>query len=401
MKRKALISAVFFLVFVLVLVGGLSGALASEKTIKVGALMAVTGWWASAYDTTILNMTKIGVEMINEQGGISVKGKKYKIELIVEDTKSDFNGVASAANKLIYDRGVKFIVGPSGYFVSAATPVTEPAKVMTLVGWHINMPGEVDATTPHTFATSHGSTTKDIAAIKSMRRDFPEMKNIALVVPDDGAIPYQIPIVRKLLAENEFTVVGDLIKFPNELEDFSPIVAKILSLKGIEAVFVEKCAPPHLGSIMKGLRDAGNRMPVFTGSPVSTAVVAAIAGPRAAEGVRATIETRNDPEMPHLMAEMAERYTKLYGTDTPLSYQCVTGIYLLKTLMEVAQSIDPKDVMATLESMDKVDTIAGQAFICGEKTFGIKHLVAHPLGVQKFEDGRPQSAGWIDIGFVP
>ena len=401
MKGKAFIFTALLLLSVLVIVANPLQASASEKTLKIGTLMAVTGWWASAFDTPILNMTKIGVEMINEQGGITVKGKKYKIELVVEDIKSDFNGVVSAANKLVYDRRVKFILGPSGFFVSAATPVTEPAKVMMLVGWHINMPGEVDASTPHTFANSHGSTTHDIAVIKSMRQDFPEMKKIALAAPDDGAIPHQMPIVRKLLADNGFTVVGDIIKFPNEMEDFSPIVAKMLSLKGIEAIFVEKCAPPHLGSIMKGLREAGNQLPVFTGSPISTAVVAAIAGPRAAEGVRAAIETRNDPNMPPIMTEMAKRYTEKYGTDTPLSYQCVTGLYLLKTLMEAAQSVDPKKVMAKFESMDKIDTIAGLGIICGEKTFGIKHLVAHPLGVQKFENGKPQPAGWIDIGFVP
>lgn len=401
MKKKAFIVAASLLLSVLVLAGNPPQAPASEKTIKIGALMSVTGWWAAAFDTTILNMTEVGVEMINEQGGITVNGKKYKIDLIVEDCKSDFNGVASAANKLIYDRGVKFILGPSGYFVSAATPVTEPAKVMMVVGWHINMPGEVDASTPHTFATSHGSTTKDIAAIKCMRQDFPKLKKIALAAPDDGAIPYQMPIVRELLKENGFEVVGDLIRFPNELEDFSPIVAKMLSLEGIEAVFVEKCAPPHLGSIMKGLREAGNHLPVFTGSPISTAVVAAIAGPHSAEGVRTTIETRNDPNMPPIMTEMAKRYTEKYGTDTPLSYQCVAGLYLLKNLMEATQSVDPKKVMAKFESMDKIETIAGPGLICGEKTFGIRHVVAHPLGVQKFENGKPQPAGWIDIGFVP
>ena len=401
MKGKAFIVAVLMLLSVLGMVANPMHAFSAEKTIKIGTLMAVTGWWAAAFDTTILNMTKIGVEMINEEGGIAVKGNNYKVELIVEDIKSDFNGVVSAANKLIYDRRVKFILGPSGYFVSAATPVTEPAKVMMIAGWHINMPGEIDAKTPHTFANSHGSTTHDIAAIKCMRKDFPEMKKLALAAPDDGAIPYQMPIVRELLAENGFEVVGDLIKFPNELEDFSPIVAKMLSLKGIEAIFVEKCAPPHLGSIMKGLREAGNRLPVFTGSPISTAVVAAIAGPNNAEGVRATIETRDDPNMPPIMAELARRYTERYGRDTPLSYQCVTGLYLLKTLMEAAQSVDPKKVIEKFESMDKIDTIAGPGVICGEKTFGIKHLVAHPLGVQKFEDGRPQPAGWIDIGYVP
>ena len=392
---------VFFMVAAIMTAGSSTRVVASEKTLKIGALMAVTGWWASAYDNTILHMSEIAAEIINEQGGIKVKGDTYKIKLVVEDTKSDFNGVASAANKLIYDRGVKFIIGPSGFFVSAATPVTEPAEVMMITGWHTNMPGEIDATTPYTFATSKGSLTGDIAVIKSMRRDFPNLKRIALVTPDDGAIPSLMPLVKNILAENGFTVVGDVIRFSNTLEDFSPIVAKILSLKGVEAVFVERSAPPHLGAITKGLREGGNHMPVFTGSPNSTAEIATIAGAAATEGVRTTIDTLNDPDMPPLMAEMAKRFAARYGKDMPLSYQCAVGVFLFKTLIEKAQSLDPTKVKAQFESMDTVDTICGKGIICGEKSFGIKHLVAHPLPIQKFENGKPTPAGWIDIGSVP
>lgn len=401
MKRAVFIITALLIVAVLAMAGCPSPGPTPEKTIKIGALLATTEWWAAAYDLSILAMTEIGVDMINEEGGITVKGEKYKVELVVGDTKSDFDGVASAANKLVYDDGVKFIVGPTGFFVPPASPVTNPAEVMMIIGWHLCAPAECDTSTPWNFAHSHGSITKDIAAVKSMRRDFPGAKNIALATPDDGAIPYLMPPVVDLLEENGFVVAGDIIPFPNEMEDFSPIVAKIQALGSVDAVFVERCPPPALGSIVKLLRDGGYYGPIFTGSPIAMAEVATIAGASATENVRGMIETLNDPDMPPLMAEMASRVTAQYGTDYPLSYQCVTGVYLFKTLIEAAQSLDTADVKAKFESMDTVDTIYGVGVIGGEETFGIKHVVACPVPVQKWEDGKTVPGGWIDIGFIP
>ena len=405
MKKAVVIFTALLIVAILAMVGCVSPAPAPgpapAKTLPIGALLSTSGWWASAFDTSIWRMSEIAVEMINEEGGLTVNGDKYKLELLVEDCKSSFDGVASAANRLVYDKGVKFIVGPTGFFDPPASPVTNPAKVMMVVGWHLCAPGEVDASTPYNFATSHGSITKDIAAVKSLRRDFPQAKKIALATPDDGAIPYLIPKVLDLMAENGFTLAGDVIPFPNEMEDYSPIVAKIMAIKDFDTVFVERASPPSLGAIVKLLRDGGYYGPIMSGSPDDTNIIATIAGATATEGVRSMIETLNDPEMPPVMAEIARRATERYGADFPLSYQCATNVYLLKTLIEAAQSIDPTEVKAKFESMDKVDTIYGTGLIGGEKTFGIKHVVGGPVPVQKFENGKAVPAGWVDIGFIP
>jgi branched-chain amino acid transport system substrate-binding protein len=405
MKKAVVIFTALLVIAILSMVGctstGPAPGPAPEKTLKIGALLSTSGWWSTAYDISIWRMAEAAVDMINEDGGLTVNGEKYKLELIVEDCKSTFDGVASAANRLVYDKNVKFIVGPTGFYVPPASPVTNPAKVMMVIGWHLCAPAECDATTPYNFAHSHGSITKDIGIIKSMRRDFPQAKNIALATPDDGAIPYLIPKVLDVMSANGFTLAGEVIPFPNEMEDFSPIVAKILATKDFDAVYIERCPPPALGAIAKGLRDGGYKGTIFSGSPIDTNVIAMIAGPTSAEGVRTPIETLNDPEMPPVMAEMARRVTTKYGADFPLSYQCATGVYLIKTLAEAAQSVDPTEVKAQFESMDKVNTIYGTALIGGEKTFGIKHVVGGPVPVQKFENGKSVPAGWVDIGLIP
>ncbi len=402
MRRTVFVVTVLLLLAAIIGTAGCSKAApGTGDTLKIGSPMALTGWWNAAYDNSILRMAEVAVEMINEDGGVKVNGKKYPIELIVEDTQSDFDGVSSACNRLIYEKDCKFIVGPSGFYVSAATPVTEQAQVMTITGWHVNMPGEVDATTPYTFGTSQGSLPKDIAIIKSLRRDYPNLKNIAIASPDDGSPPHIMPWVNAYLDEYGFSTVGDVILYPNEIEDTSPIVAKIMALDGVEAVFIEKAPPPVLATMVKGLREGGWTVPIFSGSPIATAEVATIAGVQATEGVRTCIDTSNDPDMPAVMLEMAERVTDKYGADFPLSYQCAVGVFLYKDIIEKAQSFDPTEVKNTLESMNEMDTIYGKAPVCGEQAFGIKHIIAHPLPVQIFENGQPKPGGWLEVGAIP
>lgn len=408
MKRKIIIVMSLLLLAVLVITCAAPTTTpttpttpAAQKTIKIGALLALTGWWNAAYDNSILRMTEAAIDQINADGGITLKGEKYKVELVVEDTQSTFDGVAAAANRLIHEKKINLIVGPTGFYVSAASPVTTPAKAMMIVGWHIQMPGEIDATTPYNFGTSQGSLPKDIAIMKSMKRDFPNMKNIAIASPDDGSPPFIMPKIDYYFKELGFTRVGDVVLFPNEMEDFSPIVAKLLSLKGYESIFIEKAPPPGLAAMVKGIREGGFTGPIFSGSPIDTNLVAMMAGAAAAENVRTTIDTYGDPNATPVMKKLSERVATKYGKDFPMSYQCAAGIYLFKTLIEGANSIEPDDLKAKFESSSELDTIYGKGPVCGQEFFGIKHIVANPLPIQKFEGGKAISGGWIDIGRIP
>jgi hypothetical protein len=105
--------------------------------------------------------------------------------------------------------------------------------------------------------------------------------------------------------------------------------------------------------------------------------------------------------MPAVMEKMAKRVTDKYGADFPLSYQCAVGIYIYKDVIEAANSLDPTVVKTKLESMKEVDTIYGKGVVCGEQSFGIKHIVAHPLPVQIFKGGKPVPGGWYEVGFIP
>jgi branched-chain amino acid transport system substrate-binding protein len=399
-KKTVFILSALLIVAVLAMAGCPSPAPPAEKTLQIGALMSLTGFFV-VVDGPDWPQTQIAAELMNEQGGITVNGQQYNVELVVEDCQSDMGGTTAAANRLVFDKGIKLIIGPTAYFSSAAGPVTDPAEALRIITWCANTPGELDANTPYCFGTSHSSVPSAIAAMKYLRQAYPEVERVALVTPDDGAVPFMIPIVIDLLADHGITVVGDAIAYPNEMVDFSPIVAKVLSLEDIDGVFQANGLGPHVGPILKGLREAGNYQPYAASMPCNVSEFANIAGAEATENVFSVTLTAGDPELSAVADEIINRTVAQYGSDEPLHLKGANVLYIFKEAIEAADSLDPTVVKNKLESMGTVETIFGTGRICGEETFGIKHTVAHPLPIQLFKNGQVVPAGWIDIGIVP
>jgi branched-chain amino acid transport system substrate-binding protein len=399
-KRTVFILAALLIVAVLVMAGCPAPAPAPEKTLQIGSLMSLTGWFV-VNDGPGWEAIQIGAELINDQGGITVNGQKYNIEMVVEDCKSTMDGVTAAANRLIYDKGVEFIIGPSAFYTSAATPVTEPAKILIVPTWNCNTPGELNKDTHYSFAVD-GTIASNLAAMKFLKQAYPGVEKVALVIPDDGTIPFVEPIIRELLAVEGLTVVGDSIVYPNEMQDFSPIVAKVNLLEGIDAIYQVNGVNPHVGAIAKGLRGGGNNLPYVTGLPTPMSEIMVIAGVALTEDVSTVGVLGDNPDNPPLVKEMYNREVAKYGEDYVCRIAGANSLWVLKEVIEAAQSLDPTVVKEKWESMDEVETIYGTGTVCGDKTYGIKHhFVAHPHSIDRVKDGKNVPGGWIDIGAVP
>jgi branched-chain amino acid transport system substrate-binding protein len=400
LKKTVIILAALLIVAILAMAGCPSSEPEGEKTLQIGALMSLTGWFV-VNDGPGWDAIKIGAELVNDYGGITINGQKYNIEVVVEDCKSTMDGVTAAANRLIYDKGVEFIVGPSAFYTSAATPVTEPAKVLIVPTWNCNTPGELDANTPYTFAVD-GTIPSNLAAIKFMKQAYPQVKNVVIIHPDDGAVPFVAPIVKDLLAAEGFTVIGDTILYPNEMVDFSPIVTRINAVDGIDAIFQINGVNPHVAAIAKGLRGEGNDLPYITGLPTSMSEIVAMAGVGPTEDVSTVCVTFQDPNDPPLIKEMGERERAAFGEDYVCRVAGSNSLFILKEVIEATQSFDPTAVKDKWESLDEVETLYGTGIVCGDQTFGIvHHFVSHPLSIDRVVDGENIPGGWIDVGVIP
>jgi branched-chain amino acid transport system substrate-binding protein len=349
----------------------------------------------SAREVPDYNEVVIMAEMINEDGGITVNGQQYEVELVLEDTKSTVDGVTAAVNKLVYDEGIKFIIGPTAFFAPAATPICEANHVLRMITWDVRTPGSVDNSTAYAFLGGSGSLQTSIALAQYIKETYPDMRTVAVPSPDDGQTSYVNSIVdNMLLTVDNITVVGDWILYSNEMEDFSPIVSQLNSMD-VSGYFMQCGLVPHIGSIVKGLRELGNNKPYAGSLPARMSQVKAIAGDVSLDDVFTVAYTPGDPSMESVGAELISRVTTKYGADYQLELTAANCLWILKEAIEAAQSLDPTVVKNKLESMDEIDTIFGSATICGEVTCGIKHIVATPQPIQIWEDGAEACAGWF------
>lgn len=108
---------------------GLISSAAAQSTIPVGLVQPLTGAFAAA-GTDVVNGAKIAADEINAKGGVLGK----KLELVIEDSKSNPTEAAAVAEKLIVRDKVPVIMGASASTATLAVmPKLMEYKVPMLV----------------------------------------------------------------------------------------------------------------------------------------------------------------------------------------------------------------------------------------------------------------------------
>ena len=98
------------------------------KTIKVGTIQALSGS-SSIMGNMIEGGVDWAVELLNRDGGITVNGEKYQIELVKKDSKSDVDTTIMAYKELA-SMGCVAVVGPHQANIDIAlAPVAEEIGV--------------------------------------------------------------------------------------------------------------------------------------------------------------------------------------------------------------------------------------------------------------------------------
>lgn len=140
MRRVSCLLVVFALV--LMLVGN-----AFAKTIKVGVIAELTGDMP-AVGASCRNAAEMAVKEVNDGGGIDVAGKKYTLELVVEDNGGKADQSAAAAQKLITQDEVVAIIGPNASrYAIPASEIAEGSETVLITPWSTSPETTLDAIT--------------------------------------------------------------------------------------------------------------------------------------------------------------------------------------------------------------------------------------------------------------
>lgn len=309
LKKIGMLLLVLVLSMSLILTGcgGGNAAEPGKNVIKIGVIQPITG--AIAYGgQAAVNGTVLAAKDINAAGGIDVDGKKYQIELLIEDSKGVPKESAAAVTKLISKDQVPIVLGD---FTSSSTFAA--AEICEREGIPIFSP----------LSSSQKLTTSGFKYF--FRGRVTTHNNLA----DAAKFFSEIGPYKKIgmLAINDDWGKGDLELYPVEWEklgvqvtskevfdqgqtDFYPVLSKILKTKP-EALFITASTEPA-ALIFKQARELDPTIPLLTSGGIDPSKCAELAG-SAIDGVWFW---STDPPMTSEIAAFDKRYKEEFKLES-------------------------------------------------------------------------------------
>jgi len=231
----------------------LSVAPAFAETIKIGAILAVTGG-ASFLGGPEARSLQMVVDEINAKGGINGN----KIELIIKDSAASPEKAISFAKQLIEEDKVLAIIGPStsgetmkikNICQQAKTPLISCGAAEVIV----------NPVASYVFKTPQ----KDSFAVKKIYMEMNKMgiSRIAVLAGNTGFGKAGKGQLLKIAPEFGIEIV-EVEVYDKKSNDLSAVVAKIKANKDVQAV-VNWSIVPAQAIVPKNMRQSGWDVPLF------------------------------------------------------------------------------------------------------------------------------------------
>lgn len=315
----------------------------ADRTAKIGLLTSLSGP-AAALGRANQRAVNLVVDQVNAKGGVG----GVKLEVLVEDDKSDPSQAVVGANKLI-DAGVQAIIGPgSSTSALAVAPIVERARVPTLTA--ATAPEQVDPLRKYLFMAAPNSD-----HMVEMWTDFWQqcgnVKTVA-ILHDTGAFGVAGKRAATALVEAHGMTMLAAEPFEVQATDFSTQLNKA---KGADAILVWTATPAAvtiakqakaLGISEKLHFSAAQSSPSFLGPAGADAEGARIGAFLLAVVDQLGSDVPNKAVIETFIRDYQTRYNEHPDSFADVAYGAIS-IYV--NALEKAGTSDPDTIVATIE----------------------------------------------------
>jgi len=393
MKRNKLLGIILILCLVAlsltIIPPGCSKSSGEAKHIKIGAVIPIAGFppgiaWKRGYE--------LFVDKINQEGGLLVGKERYLMDLYIEDSGFNPDGAATAARKLVYDKGAKFIFGEilDASAVSIYN-VTKQAGALYIAFINIpGVPGDVNKDQSLKLRFSISNDVDQFPCYEYALQAYPGIKKVVISAPDIGYEEGVARLTKRIESELGLQVVGTQFWPSNlyQLSDFMSVETKNLSYN---PDVVHSFDTGQAGNEIKSLRDLGFKGPIIDDSLLAIDVILSVAGTQAstdiiAAGLDVTIPPTD--VIKEIMNRWQTKYSEPFHGDTPYAWDT---IWALAQVMQRAGSVDPKSVDETAQKMTKsgdIQTAFGPGHMGGLKRFGANKALVRPVPLVHVMNGK-------------
>ena len=365
--------------------GSAAPAAAAEKTLEIGVLGPLSGG-AASYGVELVRAAEIRTDEINKAGGLKVGGDVYKIKLVTYDHKASAADAATAANKLIFQDKVKYIIGNAvGATCNAVQTVSEPQKVLfAFVCWGTNNLGPDK---PYSFRSMLSQWEVAEPFYRWVKDKHPAIKKIAIISPNDTSGLDTNTAVVKAVKSLGLELVAEET-YERGTKDFYPILNKILAKKP-DLLDVAASPPGEAGLILKQAHELGFKGAKGWTAGTNPASLVSISGPEAAEHLWSPLNINVksdfvDARVRKFGDEYEKRYKEVPGAIAVANY---AAFDVITKAMQEAGSVDTDKVLAALTSRP-YDTVWGRLAIGAKETYGIDRQFLYPMVISEIRSGK-------------
>ena len=354
-----------------------SAAMAQDMVVKIGHVGPVSGAQAH-YGKDNENGARMAIDDLNKKG-VTIGGKKVKLELVAEDDAADPKQGTAAAQKLC-DAKVNGVVGHlnSGTTIPAST-------VYNQCGIPQVTPS---ATNPKLTQQGYKTVFRMLANDNALGAGLAlhaannlKLKKVA-VIDDRTAYGQGVAEVFKKTAQQKGIQVVDEQFTTDKATDFMAILTAIKS-KAPDGIFYGGM-DPQAGPMLRQMEQLGmSNVKFFGGDGICTAKLAELSGGAKTLGNVVCAEGGASlDKMPGGKAWKADydkRYPKQFQVYSPYTYDAV---YVLVSAMQAANSADPKVYLPKLAEVNYQGVTAKVAF---EKDGELKNPA---MTLYMYKDGK-------------
>jgi branched-chain amino acid transport system substrate-binding protein len=345
MKKMLPVVSMMLLVCVVIFTffGESASSSSSEVNIlKIGASLPLN----VAFGMDTKKALEVIVPMFNEAGGISVNGKRYKVDLIIYDDKYTADGGRAAVERLVYQDKVQFLVCQIGSVsILPGMAITESEKILSFVG---GASDKLMAPENNYMFRAQATVLTSIPIWVLTQKLFPNAKTAVLLSPDHEGGKAKAAIEGKLARSLGFEV--DTIFYPPKTTDFSPFATKINTISPAVVNFAGGGAGSELGLQLKALYTGGYRGGLFMGQSINLPEVLTVCPPEAAEGVVSGMSVADLEEPPPVSKEFKDAFIEKYGSWNTNACGWTSPWYACIGAIKKADSLDPTRIANLLHN---------------------------------------------------
>ncbi|HEU0061489.1 MAG TPA: ABC transporter substrate-binding protein [Hyphomicrobiaceae bacterium] len=364
-------------------VAGLGSAQAQE-TLKIGGVGPLSGG-GTAWGLAAQRGMEIAIEEINAAGGVKAEGKIYKLQLVMYDDQYTGAGGKAAAERLVNQDKVKFIIGPVGSPPALGViSVTNPAKVIALTNGYAPQILKNDTKDPYNFRIYPTNIEFGPPLIKWLKENAPEVKKVGMLAPNDAVGQSVAGALAEDYRKQGFEVSLEL--FERGIKEFTPLILRMMAQK-VDAFEFDGNSPGDAGLMLKQIRQAGFKGKVIQiGGPGSDEIIE-IAGAAAEGFLSYGVFDWDTPAGKKLRPIYEQKYGKgIINQFMPAFYHTV---FLLVDAIKRAGSTDTDKVRDALDAMNGFDAgVYGPVKWAGKDSYGVNRQLMFTYYLAEVKDGK-------------